>query len=195
MKNIILFISLFSFTVAASQDVEKNIASARSAYEAGKLEDARSAMEQVLRELDIAIGKEIIALLPAKIGPYSAVAGEEGVHLAGSGLGLMLGRQYGTEAKGVRVDIANNSPLLGGLNSLLALPVFGAGNPDQKQVKVQGYKALLTRTAEENGKQNYSLQIPFGNNLLTMNAADATEADVLNYAAALPMSKIAAVTQ
>ena len=53
-------IILMACTVAAmAQEFDKNIASAKSAYGAGNLEDTRFALQQALHELDIVIGKEI----------------------------------------------------------------------------------------------------------------------------------------
>lgn len=195
MKKTLLFVALLSCVTVMAQEVEKNIASARSSYDAGKLEDARYAMEQALKEIDMAIGKEMIALLPAKLGTFQAVAGSDAIHTAGSGLGLMLGRQYGVEEKGVKLDIASNSPLVGSLNALLSLPIAGLGNPDQKQVKVQGYKALLTKSTGDNGKTGYDLQVPFGSTVMTMHGNDVTEADILAFANAVPLAKIAALAQ
>ena len=134
MKSNLLFLLLAVAGIAFGQEAEKNIAAARQAYEAGKLEDSRFAMEQALRELDLAIGKEIMAELPAKIGPFSAVAGGDAINAAGSGMGLVLSKKYGTEAKGLHLDIINNSPLIAGINTILSLPIAGLGNPDQKQV-------------------------------------------------------------
>lgn len=195
MKHLICIALLISTTLTA-QEVEKNIASARAAYDAGKLEDARFAMEQVLRELDLAIGKEIMQVLPTKLGAFSAVPSGDVLNATGSGMGLVLGRQFGNESKGARIDIVSNSPLVAGLNTLLALPIAGLGNPDQRQVKVQDYKALLTKESNsETGKINYNLQVPFGNSLMTLHAADATETDILSYANSVPLAKIAAMVQ
>lgn len=191
MKNTLFTLLMLASVLAAGQDVEKNIAVARQAYDAGKLEDSRFAMEQALRELDLAIGKEIIAELPARIGPFAAVAGSDVINAAGSGLGLVLSRKYGTESKGLSLDIINNSPLIAGINTILSLPIAGLGNPDQKQVKVQGYKALLTKQADaQTGKVNYDLQIPVGNTLITLHAAEATEAEVIAHAQVLPVAKV-----
>ena len=64
MKKILLILYFFALvTISKAQDFDKNLASARTAYSAGKLEDARFAMDQMLRDLDIAIGKEIMKML------------------------------------------------------------------------------------------------------------------------------------
>ena len=43
-------------TNVCAQDFDKNMATARSSYAAGNLEGARFAMEQLLSDLDAAIG-------------------------------------------------------------------------------------------------------------------------------------------
>lgn len=196
MKSKLLFLLLTSSGFVFGQEVDKNIVAARQAYEAGKLEDSRFAMEQALRELDLAIGKEIMAELPAKIGPFPAVAGSDVINAAGSGLGLVLSKKYGTEVKGLHLDIINNSPLIAGVNTILSLPIAGLGNPDQKQVKIQGYKALLTKHADaQTGKVDFDLQVPIGNTLMTFHAIDANESDVLTYAQMIPLAKVAQLGQ
>ena len=57
---------LISFTMNA-QEFSKQLAEARTAYTGGKLDDSRFAMQQMLQELDIVAGKEVLKLLPSKI--------------------------------------------------------------------------------------------------------------------------------
>jgi hypothetical protein len=67
-------------------------------------------------------------------------------------------------------------------------------NENQKVVKVQGYKALLQKTADDD-KTNYQLQIPFNNTLLTLAVDNTDESEITKLAAALPLAKIAQVAQ
>jgi hypothetical protein len=72
MKKIIIFmLAVIGVTSVTAQDFDKNIATARTAYSSGNLQDSRFAMEQILRDLDMAIGKEILKVLPTKIGSLS----------------------------------------------------------------------------------------------------------------------------
>ncbi|MGL6266475.1 MAG: hypothetical protein ACRC2O_01065, partial [Chitinophagaceae bacterium] len=67
MKKICFFILIFaSCRVMAQQDFEKRLAEAKTAYAANKLDDARFAMQQMMQELDILTGKEVLKLLPEK---------------------------------------------------------------------------------------------------------------------------------
>jgi hypothetical protein len=79
-----------------------------------------------------------------------------------------------------------NTPLLGGMMQ----------DENQKQVKVQGYKALLNRHVDaETAKTSYELQVPMNNTLLTVKGFDATESEVLAWANTIPLGKIAQLAQ
>lgn len=195
-KYIFPIIILTTFTTYA-QEFEKNMATAKSAYASGKLEDARFAMEQMLRDLDVAIGKEILKMLPAKMGALNANAAQDNV-TGGAGIaaGLFVQRSYGADPKQANVEIINNSPLIAGLNTLLSLPMMGGGDPNQKHIKVQGYKSMLRKEVDSaTGKTNYELQTPFNNTLLTLRVDDTTEAEILSFANLIPLAKIAEFAQ
>jgi hypothetical protein len=191
---------IFFLTVSAtafSQDFAKNVTDARSSYSSKNLSDARFAMEQMLRDLDIAIGKEILKLLPEKMDALSANVKEDNVTGSGNATGLFVHRTYGTTQKKVNIDIVNNSPLINSLTALLSMPFIGAGkDSNQKIVKLQGYKAILTKNENaDTGKAGYDLQVPMNNTLLTLNMEEASEADVLRLANAIPLAKIAQMAQ
>jgi hypothetical protein len=179
-----------------SQDFDKNAATAKSAYAAGKLEDSRFAMEQMLRELDVAIGKEILKLLPPKMGTMSLNAKDDNVSGGTGAAGLYVHRSYGATPKMTVLDIINNSPLMAGISAMLSMPMIGMGDPNQKQVKVQGYKAMLRKNENsESGKPEYELQVPFNNTLLTLKVDDSNESEILNFANQIPLAKIAQMAQ
>jgi hypothetical protein len=198
MKTIaIILITLFSASGVIAQNFDKHVSDARSAYESGNLENSRFSMEQALRELDILIGKEIIKLLPAKMGQLSAVVAEDQVTASGAamGAGLFINRKYGADPKKADLQIMNNSPLLAGINALLAIP-FLSGDANQKQVKIQGYKALIRMDKDEaTGKVTHNLQVPFGNTLLTLHVTESSEAEIISFANLIPLSKISAFAQ
>jgi hypothetical protein len=198
MKNILSLLILFVvYAPAFSQDFAKNLTEARSSYSANKLSDARFAMEQMLRDLDAAIGKEILKVLPEKMDALAAVVKEDDVTGSGNATGLFVHRTYGTAQKKVNVDIINNSPLINSLTALLSMPFLGAGkDTNQKIVKVQGYKAILTKNENaDSGKIGYDLQVPLNNTLLTFSMDETAEADVLRLANTIPMAKIAQMAQ
>lgn len=197
MKNIsITFILLLVLAVTVqAQDFNKHIAEARNSYASGDLSHSRFAMEQLLRELDVAIGKDILKLLPTKLETLEANQKEDQVTGSGAGIGsgLFVHRSYGTASKRATLDIINDSPLINSLNAILAIPfVVKAGDSNQKVVKIQGYKSLLTKITEEgNNKIAYELQIPLDNTLVSLRVDDTKEADVVKMASAIPLAKIA----
>ena len=191
-------LALLSFSIVTmGQDFDKNLSSARSAYASGKLEDARFAMEQMLRELDAAIGKEILKMLPTKMGTLNTNAVDDNVTGGGGITGLFVHRTYGAQPKMIQVEIINNSPMMAGLNAILSMPMLGlGGDPNQKQVKVQGYKSILRKNLNtETNKADYELQVPFNNTLLTLKVDDTNEGEILNFANLIPLPKIAQMAQ
>ncbi len=198
MKTVIIFfIALFSVSTVGAQNFEKHVADARAAYESGNLENSRFSMEQALRELDVLIGKEIIKLLPVKMGQLNAVVADDQVTASGAamGAGLFIQRKYGSDPKKVDLQIMNNSPLIAGINALLSIP-FLTGGENQKQVKIQGYKALIKFDKDEvSGKVTHNLQVPFGNTLLTLSVNESSEAEIVSFANSIPLAKISAFAQ
>jgi hypothetical protein len=197
-KLFLLMISVVSLN-ATAQDFDKNLASAKTAYSAGDLENARFATEQLLRDLDIAIGKEILKLLPTDVATLKANEKDDNL-TGGAGYagGLFVHRSYGATPKNASIDIINNSPMINSIQSILTMPVLGGMMRDenQKQIKVQGYKSLLNRTVNsDNGKTNYELQIPMNNTLLTLKIDDTTEGEITRVANTLPLAKIAQMAQ
>lgn len=199
MKSIIaISLTLLSVT-AVAQDFDKNLASARTSYGSGDLENSRFAMEQLLRDLDIAIGKEILKMLPTEAVSLKYLDKEDNLTGgAGYGGGLFVHRNYGASPKTASIEIINNSPIINSLNTILSMPAMGGMMRDenQKQIKVQGYKSLLNKNLNtDTGKTNYDLQIPMNNTLVTIRIDDSNETEILQVANAIPLPKIAAIAQ
>jgi hypothetical protein len=152
-------------------------------------------MEQMLNEVDAAIGKEILKLLPAKMETLAANVKDDNTSGRGNtgGMGLFVQRTYGPEPQMATLDIINNSPLITSLNAILAIPFVGnSGDGSQKVVRVQGYKAVLYKNQDtDTGKLNYDLQILMQNTLVTLKVNDTKEADILKMANTIPLEKIA----
>lgn len=198
MKNIFSAILCLSLTVTlTAQDFDKNLATARSSYSSGNLEDARFAMQQMLNDIDVLVGKEMIKLLPAKLESLNANVANDNV-TANTGLaGVLVHRDYGTGEKTANLDLMSNSPLIGSLNAILSLPFVGnSGDGTQKVVKVQGYKGVLQKSVDtETNKTDYTLQIPIKNTLLTLVVNNTTEAEILKMANAIPVTQIVKLVQ
>lgn len=203
MKNVFLClitIGLCMTMMAEAQEFDKSLASAKSAYNSGDLEDARFNLENALREIDAAIGREILKVLPTSLGGLNSDSKNDQVTGMSGGLtgGLYVHREYGNQNKSATVDIISDSPLMAGVNAILSMPmIMNSGDSNQKVVKVQGYKSLLTREVDENNQTSgYQLQTPFGSSLLTLDYNGAiSEADLLKVANSLPLEKIIALAQ
>lgn len=199
MKKILYIILGLAAFNASAQDFDKNLATAKSSYSSGDLENARFAMEQMLRDLDLAIGKEILKMLPTQISSLKVNDKEDNL-TGGSGYagGLFVHRTYGTAPKSGQLEIINNSPLINSLQMVLTAPVLGGMMRDenQKQIKIQGYKSLLTKSVNsETAKTSYELQIPMNNTLVTLKMDDSNEAEITAAANTIPLAKIVALAQ
>ncbi len=201
MKTIFLLISFCVSTFLFAQEVEKHLAGARTAYNSGNLEDARFNLENALREIDVAIGKEILKVLPATLAGLPANTKDDNV--TGTTMtiasGLYVHRTYGKpDGKNITLDIISDSPLMGAVNAILSMPfVMNTGDGTQKVIKVQGYKTLLTKRTNENGQTaGYDVQTPFGNTLLTLYCNGITsEAEATQIANAVPLERIIKLAQ
>jgi hypothetical protein len=201
MKKItFLSISFFTMTfVSAQGDFKKELTTARTAYSAGKLDDSRTAMQQMLYELDMIMGKEVLKLLPLKMQDKSAVTKLDNVASASGFIGVIIHREWGgekttagTENKNINLDIISNSPLITSINALLSVPFIGNAGGN-KVVKINGYKALVSK--KENGNADYDLQLPLNNALITLKAPGLSQDDVIKLANALPVQDIMKMLQ
>jgi hypothetical protein len=197
-KSFITVIALLITLVTFSQEFDKNLASARSAYGSGDLSNARFAMTQMLGVLDEAIAKEILKLLPTKLGAMDYKQKEDQL-TGGSGSyagGLFVNRYFEKDAKTASIEIVNNSPFIASVNAYLNMPMMGMGDSDQKTVKIQGYKGILKKqTDSDDNKVSYELQLPFNNTLLTLKVTDSTESEVTQFANTIPLAKMATVAE
>jgi len=201
MKKIILSILTVSLcTAVTAQEFDKSLASAKSAYSSGNLEDARFNLEAALHEVDVAIGKEVMKVLPTTLGTLAYNTKDDNVTgMSSSFAGLFVHRTYGTaEDKKANIDVVSDSPMMAGINAILTMPmVMNSGDGNQKVIKVQGYKSLLSRQVDEAGKvTGYDVQTPFGNSMLTLHYnGNITEAEITKLANSIPLEKIIAIAQ
>jgi len=195
MKKLFIIAAFFGIVgSAAAQEFTKQATVARASYTSGKLDDSRFAMQQMLQELDLITGKEIMKLLPQKMEDKTAVAAKDNVTGASGWAGVVIHREYGAGNKNVELETITNSPLLGSLNALLSLP-FVANNADQKVVKINGYKALVQKVSGENNTSDYELQLPLHSTLITLKAPGYTQDQVIKMANTLPVAEIAKMVQ
>lgn len=181
------------FTTAVfSQDFSTDIATAKTAYTSGNLEDAHFALQQAMQEIDIIIGKEVLNALPAKMDTMSANIKDDNVMSNVGFMGSTIHRSYG-QNDGVDLSIIGNSPLISTLNTFLNTPLLGGmmSNGNNKIIKVQGYKGQLTKNDNGNGQADYTIQIPLGSSLITFTAKNTTDTQITTWANTLPLQQIA----
>lgn len=194
-KLFILSITLSLATIAFTQEFAKQVSTARSAYASGKLDDSRFAMQQMLQEIDMVIGKEVLKILPAKMEEQAASTAKDQVTGTSGFIGTAIHREYGTTDKMVTLDIITNSPLIGTFNAILSVP-FIANTGDQKVIKIDGYKAVVQKVSgATEGASDYEVQLPLHNNLITLKAPGYTQDQVIKMANTLPTSQIAKMLQ
>jgi len=196
-KTLLIALSLILPAFVIAQDFNKHLATAKASYSAGKLEDSRFAMEQMMQELDITIGKEVLKLLPAKLDNLNMNASADNVVGMTGFMGVNIHRDYGTTDKKAEIDMITNSPLVASINTILSIPFVGnSADGNQKRVKIDGYKGLLQKNVNsETQKTDYELQMPFNSTLLTFRMDNADEAEVLKVAAQIPIAQIAKMLQ
>lgn len=198
MKSIITILAVVAFGFAMqAQQVEEKLKEASGAYKAGNLENARFALQQALTEINQAIGREILALLPESLDGMHKV--EEGDDVTGSGYGfagLFVSRDYQGEGKESSVEIISDSPLLAGINAMLSMPVFLGASPDQKRIKIDNYKALMTRNQDTDGVVSWDIQMPFSSSMLSFRCSGIeSEKEVTALVNQLPVDKIVKMAQ
>jgi len=204
MKNPVLYIVISIFLVcsgftAGAQDVNLRLKEANQAYAGGRLQDSRMALQQALAEVDQVLGREILAMLPQNMETLAFDPAEDQVMANAAGItGLHINRAYRNEEQWVTVEVIDDSPLLAVVNRLLSLPAFlGTANPNQKRIKIHGYKALLEKNVDDStGVVDYNLQVPFNRSLFTFHSNGFDdEALVLKMAETVPLEGIVKMTE
>lgn len=194
MKQLIfiqLWIVLMAFLPLRAQDVITRLQEAEKSYTSGQLEETRFALQEAIAGINQEIGKEILKALPANLGGLPADMKQDNISGAVGFTGLSITRVYATEEKSARVEILGDSPLLASINALLSLPaIMGASDPNQKRIRVAGYKGILQKESGDN--PSYNVQIPIDQTLLTVNVTGvAEETTVMSMVNALPVDIIA----
>lgn len=194
MKQFIFFqlwVILMAFLPLRAQEVTTRLQEAEKSYTSGQLEEARFALQEAIASINQEIGKEILKALPANLGGLPADTKQDNVSGSIGFAGLSVTRVYGTEEKSARVEIVGDSPLLTSINAFLSLPaIMGASDPNQKRIRVAGYKGILQKETGDN--PSYNVQIPIDQTLLTLNVTGvADENTVMAMVNTLPVDIIA----
>lgn len=201
MKTRILIIITGIFMLSAhtlrGQEVETSLNQAKAAYGAGNLEEARYSLQQAINQIDLALAQEILNLLPPQMGDMPFTDEDETVGSAAIGFaGLFVSRTYRSdESTSATLEIMADSPMLAAINTILALPMIGS-DPDNKRIRIAGYKGLLQKQEDDIGTVNWALQVPFGASLMTINFEGIQdEKKIMEMANTIAVDKIAAMLQ
>ena len=134
---------IFAAAQVAAQDFKKDMATAKEAYSAGKLEDTHFALQQAMQEIDLIVGKEVLLLLPQKMDTLLSNPKQDKVASTVGFVGASIQRVYGINNRKADLSIISNSPMVAMMNNLLNMPMIGGGMSDgrSKNVKVQPAQA------------------------------------------------------
>ena len=196
MKKLMILALILLSVTAFSQNFTTDIAAAKTAYASGKLEDTHFALQQAMQEIDIIIGKEVLALLPAKMDAFAVNTKDDNVMSNVGFMGSTIHRTWGQDDD-IDLSIIGNSPLITTINAFLNTPLLGGmmSNGNNKMIKVQGYKAQLEKNDNGNGKVGYTIQLPLGSSLITLTAKEATDTQMMTWANSIPLQQIAKLIQ
>jgi hypothetical protein len=191
-----MFIFCCVNTLAAQDEFSKKMAEAKTAFAANKLSDARFAMQQMMQEIDMLMGKSILKLLPSTLDNMPGNEANERVTGASGFIGVVVHKDYGMlkDEPAISVEVISNSPLLVGLNAVLSMPML-AGGDGRKVVKVAGYKALIEQNKDEVNPGGHNLQLVVGNVLIAITHKGATAEGLVKLAETIPVSEIAKLAQ
>jgi hypothetical protein len=179
-----------------AQDVNEKLNEAQKAYQSGNLEEARFALQEALQGVNQAIGRDILEMLPKSLEGMAVVEGSDIVSGVNVGFaGLFVSRRYEGEATSASIEIMSDSPLIAAVNTFLSLPAIMVSDPNQKRVRVDGYRGMQTRNEYE-GNVTYEIQIPVGSTLFSFNVSGFDDekkvTDMLN---SLKVGKIAKIAE
>ncbi len=193
----LFILGLILFTkVCSAQNFAADIKNAKASYASNKLEDSHFALLQAMQELDMIIGKEVLKLMPDKMDTYASNAKDDNVTSNAGLIGTTIHRSYGPQDN-VDISIIGNSPIVSTLNAFLNTPLLGGmmSKGNNKIIKVQGYKAELTKTDNGNGQTDYTIQIPLGSSLVTFEAKNTTDTQVTTFANTVQWQQVAKLIQ
>lgn len=180
-----------------AQNVQARLDEALASYRSEDFENARFSLQEALNEINKAVGKEILAILPSEMNGLGRL--EEPDNVTGMNLGfagLFVHCSYQGENQDASIEIVTDSPMLAGINSILSMPGIMTTDGDQKRIKVDNYRALMTRNEDEEGKISWDVQVPFSSSLLTFQCSGIeSEEQVVRMVNTIPVDRIVALSE
>ncbi|MEO1054893.1 MAG: hypothetical protein AAFX87_29940 [Bacteroidota bacterium] len=145
-------------------DVMENINDASSSVGSSNYRDARFAIQEALRGVELEIGHEILNSFPSTVEGMPFNEDNDEIVTNGVGfVGLNIGRKYTGNDEEARVAVSNNSMMISSVNAYLTSSAYAnSSNGEFKRTKVQGFRALL----EYSDYDGYKLSVPIGQSAL-----------------------------
>lgn len=149
-------------------DVKEQISDAEKSQTAGNYSDARYSIQQALMSIELQIGKQVLQSLPATVsGLQKDTVQNEVMSTSWGWNNLTIQSVYKKADQQMTVTIGNNSFYSGFVNLYFNNGMYGqtgtnGDNPNVKQTKVKGYKAIISY----DDSKGYSLLVPLGQSSL-----------------------------
>lgn len=143
-------------------DVNQHIDEAREAYSASRYSSAKAALRQAMWGVELEMGQQVLASLPATIGGLPYNSQRDRVSSTGVGfVGLVIERVYaGGDDMELSLSIGNDSGLfsLARMVATSGMYVTSTDDANQKQVRFQEHNAYI----QYDDYDGYLLSVPFG---------------------------------
>ncbi len=163
-------------------DVLKNINDADQAFSANNYSAAKYAVRQAMLGIEMEIGHKILEALPETVDGLNAAKEKDNVTSMSYGfVGLTMERIYEGSNKELKLNIGNNSALLGAVNIMLGSGAYAtSSDQNYKQTMFKGYKSVL----QFDSSSGYTLSVPFGqSSIFVLNGINYASEDEIMKAA------------
>ena len=152
--------------ISTPPDVKENLNAAESLYKTANYGEARQALQQAILGVEMEIGQNLLKSMPETIlGLPKQSEIDQVVSNSWGFSGLTIHREYMKDDKQLSMTIANNAIMMNAINMFLsngALMQSSSGNPNWKQTRVKGNKAII----QYEQSSGYKLSVPLGQSTL-----------------------------
>lgn len=179
-----------------AKDISAYLSSASSNYGSKNLQATRSDLQNSLTEIDVQIGKMILAMLPKQMNGLDAVAlNDEYVGSSAGFAGVYISRVYESsdQSKRIEINLVDDSPLMGMVGGFLSSPLL-VGMSGKKSINIDGYKGMYERV-EGTDPIEIKINIPSNQSMLTMVFVGIEEANVNKSVQNVPVGDIFSITK
>ncbi len=180
ISKISLSLLLLSGSIMAD-DISDTMEDALASYKKGDISGAKEDLTYVLELLKQKKGDDMKAYLPDALDGWKAEDAKS--ETAGSGMlggGTTLSRTYTKDKSRIVIEIVTDSPLLSGLGSMFANPMFSSGG---KLKRINREKAMIKYDKKrEAGDISLMIDKRF---MVTVKGSKVTEDELIEYTRAI----------